>query len=747
MMELIRSGRLWRMCVKELRETLRDRRTIFTLVLMPLLVYPILSLALQRLILNSVSSNRNETVIVGIDSESSAEILNQVIKRSHELVEADSYRSFRYSTQENSTENLNPSATHKAVAWKADSTCDWKGAIIEKPLQKALESGEVDLTLTITQQTSGRQSKSFLFSIGYRESDSRSEFALVELRKLIQTINENEASKLRLATGADRSSPFEMIASAVPGSSSIGASLASVIPLVLVLMTITGAVYPAIDLTAGERERGTMEALIATPIPRFALLFSKYVAVLSVAILTAIANLTAMYVTLRFSGLAEALLGNQGFSLLSAIAVLPLLVVFSAFFSAILLALCSVAKSFKEAQAYLIPVIILSMGPGILSLLPSVRLTGAIAVLPLINMILMARECLTGTLEVIPGIIAVSTTLCYAVIAMAIAAQLFGMHAVPQNSEVSWRSWLRSPTQLNRLPTLEHLVIYLAIFFPIYFVAIHVLAGFRGIDLNLRVWLNAMATMILFALLPTAFAKWRKLSIPRTFPLGGIASWWMAIPGLVLIAISMWTVAHEILVFSEVIGLASLDFDKLASLEKAKAEFMTLPLWTIWLAMAVLIAVAEEWFFRGFVLQGMLGRSEGARGIWTSIILSAILFGLFHTVAPNLLAIERFLPTTALGILIGWIAWRTGSLVPGIFVHSIHNGLLFTMPRYEDLLRQWGLGIENQKHLPIAWIVGGLLCFTIGLVIVQTTSKTPASSSLPKPEPMALATGDAQRLS
>jgi len=150
---------------------------------------------------------------------------------------------------------------------------------------------------------------------------------------------------------------------------------------------------------------------------------------------------------------------------------------------------------------------------------------------------------------------------------------------------------------------------------------------------------------------------------------------------------------------------------------------MTLPLLTIWIALAVLIAVAEEWFFRGFILQGMLGRSKDTRSVWISILVSAILFGLFHTVAPNLLAIERFLPTTALGIILGWIAWRTGSLVPGMIVHAIHNGLLFTMPRYEDLLRQWGLGIENQKHLPITWIVGGLLCVAIGVIIVQTTNK------------------------
>src|SRR5207302_4215612 len=75
-------------------------------------------------------------------------------------------------------------------------------------------------------------------------------------------------------------------------------SLASLVPLILILMTITGAVYPAIDLTAGERERGTLEILVAAPVPRLGLLFAKYVTVLTVAVMTALINLTMMIITL-----------------------------------------------------------------------------------------------------------------------------------------------------------------------------------------------------------------------------------------------------------------------------------------------------------------------------------------------------------------------------------------------------------------------------------------------------------------
>src|SRR5205085_9319852 len=113
-------------------------------------------------------------------------------------------------------------------------------------------------------------------------------------------------------------------------------SLAALIPLILVLMTVTGAVYPAIDLTAGERERGTLETLIAAPVPRLGLLLAKYVAVLTVAILTALVNLTAITITAHSTGLAASLFGG-GMTLGVVLKVLVLLVLFAAFFSAILL--------------------------------------------------------------------------------------------------------------------------------------------------------------------------------------------------------------------------------------------------------------------------------------------------------------------------------------------------------------------------------------------------------------------------
>ena len=119
----------------------------------------------------------------------------------------------------------------------------------------------------------------------YRKNSALGKTAMDYVSRRFQAIND-EALRRRFG---DVKLPAVFTNHAVGGSGA-GYSLTTLIPLVLILMTITGAVYPAIDLTAGERERGTLEALIAAPVPRIQLLLAKYAAVVTVALLTAAAT-------------------------------------------------------------------------------------------------------------------------------------------------------------------------------------------------------------------------------------------------------------------------------------------------------------------------------------------------------------------------------------------------------------------------------------------------------------------------
>ena len=260
--------------------------------------------------------------------------------------------------------------------------------------------------------------------------------------------------KMRLRQMGLPAEPTWLITQTKLGQESTGndglASLAGLIPLVLVLMTITGAVYPAIDLTAGERERGTLETLMAAPIPRFWILFSKFVAVVTVAMLTAILNLLGMFATIWAFQLDKQL-GLEIFNLATMVQILLLLVLFAGFFSAVLLVVTSFAKSFKEAQVYLIPVILLSLGPGLMAMAPEMKLAGFNTVCPMVNILLLARDVITGGVQVSSAVIVVLSTAVYGVLALCFAAKLFGSDAILYADANSLKEMVMRPKQPRRV--------------------------------------------------------------------------------------------------------------------------------------------------------------------------------------------------------------------------------------------------------------------------------------------------------
>src|SRR5690606_5732477 len=249
-----------------------------------------------------------------------------------------------------------------------------------------------------------------------------------------------------------------------------GVSLLSVLPLILILMTITGAVYPAIDLTAGERERGTLEILVAAPVPRLGLLLAKYVSVLTVALLTATVNLATMSATILLSGLGGELFGQRGLSLGVILEIFGLLVLFAALFSAVLLLLSSFARSFKEAQAYLIPLMLLALGPGLLSLTPGLELRGFLAVAPLVNVVLLGRDLLEQNAQAPLAAVVVASNFLYAGAAIAAAARVFGSEDVLFGVQGGWSDWLQRPRRPRPAPSVATALFCLALIFPAFFV-------------------------------------------------------------------------------------------------------------------------------------------------------------------------------------------------------------------------------------------------------------------------------------
>jgi len=505
------NGRLGRLCLKELRESLRDRRTLITLILMPILVYPLLSMAMQRLIVGTASGlNADKTeYIIGVKDEQAGSLvasalgetalaIRQGVRHSIEIRRpmltspVTKKTATKATVAENTggnnapqsdTADRNPEVRENASAIDPQ-TAGFNIVVAEGiSLQQALDEGQVDVAVLQVRSESvslGRNGTypAYQLELSFRDADLRSEAAMLEFRKAMELVNDTQSLQFRGALPP----AVRMISTATGKKVDAMTSLAGILPLILILMTITGAVYPAIDLTAGERERGTMEAMIATPAPRFLLLLSKYVAVVTVAVLTALANLLACWITLSIGGLGRALLGEKGLSLLAIVQILPLLVIFAAFFSAILLAMCSFARSFKEAQAYLIPVMLVSLAPALLTLMPNIEFSTLLGIVPLVNILLLSRDIMTGSPQALPAFAAVFSTLLYAAAALVVASRLFGAESATAGSQETWSDLVRRPKRMKELPDLGDLAVYLALMFPVFFILTNL---FGQIDLSI----------------------------------------------------------------------------------------------------------------------------------------------------------------------------------------------------------------------------------------------------------------------
>jgi ABC-2 type transport system permease protein/sodium transport system permease protein len=414
-------SRLVRLARKELTEILRDRRTIFTLLLMPLLLYPLLTTAL--FVLSAKPPSQLTAYRLGFASKGDVGAWSAYLGRGVAALPDDP----------------DPAATKPIFHYSDYEDEEVETAVRERRVDVGFRARDRELA-----PEPGAE-----WDLLYRDD---SDYAREAIRYIERVVTAADADLLRAGLRSKgirvRPAPRLFPVPLAVEKSRTGLPLMVFVPLVLILMTITGAVYPAIDLTAGERERGTLEVLIAAPVPRVSLLFGKYVAVMTVAVLTALANLGAMTVSLLViealrSGVVEQVFGPDGIRVVTLLEVFLLVLLFAAFFSGVLLVLTSFARSFKEAQAYLIPLMVVAIVPGVLGLVPDLPLSGPLAVVPLLNIVLLGRDLLAGHADPLGAAAVVISTAAYGVLALALAARVFGAEGVLYGESGSWRSLLR----------------------------------------------------------------------------------------------------------------------------------------------------------------------------------------------------------------------------------------------------------------------------------------------------------------
>lgn len=700
------AGRLWRLALKELRETLRDRRTIITLVVMPLLIYPLLALVFQRFLFTSIAVTEDVEYVVGVESDGVAAILNHQIGEGNEELQ-------RRETAD--PEKVKSAATDKGLR-QVEPRITWVEISADEVDQHMADSS-LHLAVLRKRDSDDKSDEGLtsprtwelVYRIGSPTSEGALQFVESRLRAFSELNLDRELEKL----GVTVDMPADTTRRAIDFAGAPAFSLAALIPLILVLMTITGAVYPAIDLTAGERERGTLETLIAAPVPRVGLLLAKYVAVLTVALMTALINLIGMSITARSTGLATMLFGSGSMSAGVVLKVLVLLGLFAAFFSAILLALTSYARSFKEAQAYIIPLMLVSLVPGVICLLPGLQFTGWLAVTPLVNIVLLSRDVLEGSVDTPLAIAAVCSTALYIAAAIALAARIFGTDAILYGSQSTWSEIFERPTEIQPAATMSAAMFCLAIMFPTCFLLAGNLSQMREFTMSERLVGNALITILAFGGIPILLAMFGRVRWSSGFGMRSASI--CKILACVVLGLSLWPVAHELYLMGKWLGIASLSRERIDLAQSILEQWKGLSPALILVVMAVVPGVFEEFCFRGY----LFGALRNVLSATQTIVISALLFGIFHEV----LAPGRLLPSTFMGLVLGWVRSRTGSVLPCMLLHVLHDGLLISVILWQEQLTAIGIGADEAEHLPTTWLAMAAVAIAAGVAMLVASTR------------------------
>lgn len=389
---------------KELLDTLRDRRTLIATIVIPVCLFPLLTIGMGGLAAKSVKKMQQEKPTVMLLGAEHAPRLSASLRTNDAVV------------------IVPPSA-------------DYVARINDKQLRAAVEFPTNFEARVATVATNPP-----IVKLHHYAGELRSQFAVRTVQKVLSDYR-GQIIAARLADrglGTDVLRPFGSLEQNVAAPEKVGGNIVGgLIPYMIIFLCFVGAMNPAIDLTAGEKERGTMETILASPVSRVDLVAGKFLMVFTASVVTTIISMASFAATFSLPFLAARELSRLGpnaipFNLSGAGvgAVLLLMVPLAVMFSALLLALGLLAKSFKEAQSYISPLMIVVLLPAMAAMLPGSELNARLALVPILNVSLVSKEVLTGNFPWLQLLLVFGSSCVYAVAALAVAVEAFKRESV-----------------------------------------------------------------------------------------------------------------------------------------------------------------------------------------------------------------------------------------------------------------------------------------------------------------------------
>jgi sodium transport system permease protein len=713
---------------RELRDQLRDRRTLFMIAVLPVLLYPVAGFGVMQLAMGYLSKPSVVGVqgeqylppwtprctalspaasmawftmtpapgvpLAGIERVTVAAALNRVRRDDpHQdypplfLHDGDklrfpnlylsipeetrtlTLRSFDTPTPDADPAPLDPKDFSRHVDGR-------EHLFLRHVDRSALDNRQVDLLLVVPanfQELLRKDGRPMLYVLT-REGDERSRLVDNRVSLILREWKKHlkDVRLLRQGLPADYDDAIEVrdAARAKPAgkraSDDLLDMLVRIFPFILVMWSLAGALYPAVDTCAGEKERGTMETLLISPARREEIVWGKFLTIWVFSAATALLNLLSMGLTIwKFGSLLTADAAFRPAALFWAVV---LLLPLSAFFSAICLTVGAYARSSKEGQYYLMPLFLVTMPLIFLTLAPGVELNAFYSMVPVTGVALLLQKLMA----VKPPdndlwgyfVPVLAPMVVYSWLALRWAIEQFQREEVlfREAERLDVKLWLRRLLrEKEALPSAGEAIFCFALLFGLQWLSL-------GFGKRLPVLEYRAICYLAFVAAPPLFMALLLTTRPVQGLVLRLPPWW-AWPAATALAILLfpplasWTVLllqQFPQIKQGILETQGINPEQmLADVIPRAGRGLTV------LVSVVLPALCEELAFRGFILSGLRRRFRP----WTAILLSSFLYALFQ------MNVFQFVPHFLVGVILALLVMRTGSIWTGIVFHLVWNSL------------------------------------------------------------------------
>jgi sodium transport system permease protein len=352
---------------KEMTDTLRDRRTVITMVLVPFLLIPLI-FTITTLVSNSQTETaRDKQLKIAVYSnDNGAELLKRLKRRKDmEVLENVHPKDFKQLTRSDSLDFA---------------------VLIDEEFDKAIENGATGEVNIYYKSISDTILYERLASTITSYQNNVLQQRLTALGATMETIKPITVRNVNVYTSKE----------------SIGKLAGGFLPYFFVLFCFMGAMYPAIDLFTGEKERSTIETLLVVPANRLQILVGKMLVVVCTGVSSGLITILGLFAALKFnteipafiSGIAMQLLNPKALTL-----IIAMMIPMTTFFAGLLIPISIYARSFKEAQSLIQPMVFVVIIPLVIGFIPGTNFNFVTALVPILNVALATREIVAGTID------------------------------------------------------------------------------------------------------------------------------------------------------------------------------------------------------------------------------------------------------------------------------------------------------------------------------------------------------------